>query len=146
MKTKAEAEDVYNELKGGASFAGLARARSIDLRTKDRGGEIRETFLGRSLEQFPEVYEAVIEMDVGEFAEPMLLPPTWGPEGYMVMKLLKKEEARQLEYDEVESMLAQRVLELEQDKVFAAWLAERTEEEEVILNPDALAAIDFSAL
>lgn len=146
VKTKAEAEDVYNELKGGASFAGLARARSIDLRTKDRGGEIRETFLGRSLEQFPEVYEAVIEMDVGEFAEPMLLPPTWGPEGYMVMKLLKREEARQLEYDEVESMLGQRVLELEQDKVFGAWLAERTEEEEVILNPDALAAIDFSAL
>lgn len=64
----------------------------------------------------------------------------------MVMKLLKREEARQLEYDEVESMLGQRVLELEQDKVFGAWLAERTEEEEVILNPDALAAIDFSAL
>lgn len=146
VETKPEAEEVYNELQGGADFAALARTRSIDLRTRDRGGEIRETFVGRSLQQFPDVYDAVYEMEPGEIAEPMLLPPTWGPEGYMVMKLLKKEEPRQLDFEEVESMLEQRVLELEQDKVFGAWLAEKTESGEAVLNPDVLAAIDFSAL
>jgi peptidyl-prolyl cis-trans isomerase C len=146
LENKPAAQDVYGELRAGAGFAALARARSIDPMTKDEGGEIKETFVGRSLQQFPDVYDAVLKMKVGEYTEPMLLPPSWGPEGWMILKLVKKEDARQLKFEEVETMLSERVLQLEQDKVFAAWLADKMEEKNVTVNPDVLASIDFSAL
>jgi parvulin-like peptidyl-prolyl isomerase len=131
---------------GGADFGALAASRSIDIRTKDQGGEIRETFVGSALQQFPDIHDAVYEMKEGDIAGPMLLPPTWGPEGYIVLKLVMKGEPRQLEFEEIKSELAGRVLQLEQDEIFSMWLVEKMEEQEVTMNPDALASIDFSAL
>jgi peptidyl-prolyl cis-trans isomerase C len=145
-ETKPEAQEVYDELMAGADFAALAKARSIDLRTRDQGGEIRETFVASTLQQFPDIYDAVYEMEEGDIAGPMLLPPTWGPEGYMVLKVVMMGESRQLEFEEIKDMLAERVLQIEQDKVFSLWLAEKMEEQDVTVNPDVLAAIDFSAL
>ncbi len=146
VETKTGAEDVYEELRGGADFAALAKARSIDPRTRDQGGEIKETFAASTLQQFPDVYDAVSKMNKGDITEPMLLPPTWGPEGYMVMKLIGKAEPRQLEFDEIKEALGSRVLGLEQDKVFSAWLAGKMEEQKVSINPDVLASIDFTSL
>jgi peptidyl-prolyl cis-trans isomerase C len=145
-ETKPEAEEIYEELQDGADFAALAKARSIDPMTRDQGGEIPETFAGSTLQRFPDVYNVVYEMAEGEIAAPILLPPTWGPEGFMVLKLLVKEEPRQLEFDEIREMLGARVLEIEQDKVFSLWLADKMEELNVSVNPDVLGSIDFSAL
>jgi peptidyl-prolyl cis-trans isomerase C len=146
LETRPEAEEVYEALMGGADFGALAASRSIDIRTKDQGGEIRETFVGSALQQFPDIHDAVYEMKEGDIAGPMLLPPTWGPEGYIVLKLVMKGEPRQLEFEEIKSELAGRVLQLEQDEIFSMWLVEKMEEQEVTMNPDALASIDFSAL
>ena len=146
VETKPEAQEIYEELRAGANFATLARARSIDRRTRDNGGEILETFSGRSLTQFPDLYDIVYEMKAGEYTEPILVPPGWGSEGWMTLKLLKMEEPRQLEFDEIVTNLGPRVLELEQDRVFGSWLAERMEAVEVHINADVLASIDFSLL
>lgn len=145
-ETRPEAQEVYEEIEGGANFAALAKSRSIDPRTKDQGGEIRETFVGSGLRGFPDIYDAVYDMDEGDVAKPMLLPPTWGPEGWMVLKLVKKGEPEQLRFEDIRDDLSVRVLALEQDKVFSTWLAEKMEEMEVTVNPDVLASINFSAL
>jgi parvulin-like peptidyl-prolyl isomerase len=145
-ETRPEAQEVHDELMAGADFGALAKAKSIDPRTRDQGGEIRETFVASALRQFPDIYDAVFDMNQGDIAGPMLLPPTWGPEGYMVLKVVTKAEPEQLEFDEIRDMLSQRVLALEQDKVFSMWLAEKMEEQEVSINPDVLAGIDFSSL
>lgn len=146
LETKPEAEEVYETLMAGADFAELAASKSIDIRTRDQGGEIRETFVASALQQFPDIYDAVYEMEEGDIARPMLLPPTWGPEGYMVLKLLMKAEPEQLEFEEIKSDLAERLLMLEQDRTFSMWLVENMEEQEVIVNPDVLNSIDFLAL
>ncbi|MGD9140548.1 MAG: peptidyl-prolyl cis-trans isomerase [bacterium] len=146
VETRGEAEEIYEELLGGADFASLARTRSIDPNTAPSGGKIRETFTSTALQQFPDVHDVVYEMEEGEISKPLLLPPAWGPEGFMVIKLLMKEEPRPLTLDEVKTMLGPRVLALEQDKVFSMWLSEKMEELDVSVNPDVLSSIDFSTL
>jgi peptidyl-prolyl cis-trans isomerase C len=143
---KSEAQEVYEELRAGADFGALARAKSIDPNTSVEGGEIRETFTSSSLQRFPDVHDVVYEMKQGEVSEPMLLPPGWGPEGWMVVKLVMKGEPRQLEFEEIKDMLSERVLALEQDKVFSMWLSEKMEQWDVSVNPDVLSSIDFSTL
>jgi hypothetical protein len=145
-ETKPEAEEIYEELKAGADFGALARARSIDPNTSAEGGQIRETFTGSSLQRFPDVHDVVYDMDEGEISQPLLLPPAWGPDGFVIVKLVMKGEPRQLEFSEIKGMLGERVLALEQDKVFSTWLSEKLEEWDVSVNPDVLSSIDFSTL
>lgn len=146
VETKAEAEEIYDELQAGADFASLAEEKSIDPNTASDGGKIRETFTSSALQRFPDVYDVVYEMEENDVSRPVLFPPAWGPEGFMVIKLLMKGEPRLLDFDEVEERLQPRVLALEQDKVFSQWLSEKMEELDVSVNPDVLSSIDFSAL
>jgi peptidyl-prolyl cis-trans isomerase C len=145
-ETKEEAQAIYDELQRGADFAALAREKSIDPRTRDRGGEIGETLVGSRLQQFPDVYDALLEMEPGDYAGPMLPPPGWGPEGWMVMKLIREEEPRQLAFEEVKAGFWERVLQMEQDRKFGTWLSERMEDVSASIKPDELASIDFSKL
>lgn len=145
-ETREEAQEIWSELEAGANFAGLARAKSIDPRTKDRGGEIDEAIMSRSLQRFPDVHDAIYEMEAGEYSKPILTPPTWGPEGYMVVKLLKMEGPKQIGFEDIKAPLWDRVLEMEQDKAFAAWLSEKADAAGVSVNSDALAGVDFSSL
>ncbi len=146
LETKGEAEEVHRELEAGADFAALARKKSIDPATREQGGEIKETFTASALQRFPDVYDAVYELEAGDYSEPLPAPPSWAPEGWMVVQVRMKGEPRQLEFDEIVDMLRGRVLALEQDKVFSAWLSDKMEEYGVTVNPDVLSSIDFSAL
>ena len=93
------------------------------------------------------VLDLVVEgLDEGEFSSPMPAPPGLRITGYLVVKVLEKMEARQLEFDEIKDMLSQRVLQIEQDKVFSEWISAKMEEYSVEIYPDGLAEIDFLKL
>ncbi len=146
LASEQEAQDIYNELEQGKDFAGLAKAKSIDKTTAERGGELVRVLYNRDLEKFPQLQEVVDSLDVGGFSKPMMVPPGFGPEGYMIVKVLEKIPSRQLEFEEVKDMLENRVLQLEQDQVFGDWLKQRMQEYKVEVYPEAIASVDFARL
>jgi parvulin-like peptidyl-prolyl isomerase len=141
-----EAHEVYDALEAGKSFTDLARERSIDKVTAKNGGEIGRILYQRQLEQFPEVEDLVNTLEAGAYSEPIAVPPGFGPDGYMVLKVLEKIEGRQLDFAEVRDTLSERVLALDQDKAFGKWLREKMEDLNVEIYPDVLARIKFVEL
>jgi parvulin-like peptidyl-prolyl isomerase len=68
VNTKEEADAIKNELKNGSDFAELAKKKSIDKSSGDRGGDTGFFSQG---DMVPEFEEAVMKLKVGEISEPV---------------------------------------------------------------------------
>ncbi len=114
----AEARKIYEEAKGGADFAALAKERSEDAGTKDSGGDLGAVVP----ESLPApVKEAFDKMKPGEVAGPVRTSF-----GIHVLKLEGREEAKQSTFEEVaatvmQSMKARRALILAGDDADASF-------------------------
>ena len=141
-----ESARIYDQLKGGADFATLAKEKSIDQSTAPKGGELLYPIGKTELEQFPDLNQVVAAMTPGTYSQSMPVPPGLGPAGFMVVKLIGKEEPRQVQLAEVKDELMNRALAVEQGTVFDDWMKAKMEEEKVEIYPDGLNAIDFQVL
>lgn len=145
-KDEADARAAYDQIKAGATFEAVARERSTDKDSAEKGGALPRPLYKQDLQQFPDLQGVIDNLQVGAYSTPMPVPPGFGAEGYMVVKLLERLEPRQMELAEVKDMLAPQVLQLEQDKTFGEWLKGRLEEYKVEIYPDGLNAVDFTPL
>ncbi|MEP7224310.1 MAG: peptidylprolyl isomerase, partial [Actinomycetota bacterium] len=66
-KSKAKADQIYSEVKGGADFASLAKANSADPGSKDSGGKLT---ISRG-QTVPEFDKTSFELDQGELSKPV---------------------------------------------------------------------------
>jgi parvulin-like peptidyl-prolyl isomerase len=146
LATEEDAESAHEALEAGGDFGALAKERSIDEATGPRGGELGGPLTGRQLAQFPELDELVETLSEGAYSRPMPVPPGFGPDGFMVVKIQDKIEARQMGFDEIRKSLYDRVLQLEQEKAFGEWLRDKMVEHQVEVYPDVLGSIDFEDL
>ena len=82
-KTKPEAEKVREEILAGKDFAELARARTLDKETRERGGQTGWVSAGfqEGKPYAPEAYE----LNPGEVSAPISTP-----EGFWIIKLIEK--------------------------------------------------------
>ena len=140
------AQVAYDEIKGGASFEAVAKQRSTDPATAPEGGVVPQALYKQDLEQFPDLEGVLDNLQVGSYSTPMPIPPGFGTEGYMLVKLNQRLEPRQLLLAEVKDYLTGQVLQLEQDRAFGEWLKAKTEEYKVEVYPDGLNAVDFAQL
>ncbi len=145
-ETEAEAQAIYEELQAGADFAELAKERSFDEVRGEQGGELRGALYYRQLEAFPDVLEIVENTAEGKYSSPVPMPAGFMAGEYLIIKVLHKIVSEQLEFNEIEQMLDQRVVQLEQDQAFGAWLTGKMEEYGVEIYPEPLAQIDFASL
>ena len=67
VKTKAKADALYQQLKGGADFAALAKANSDDTGSKDNGGKLTIS-KGQTVAPFD---KAAFELKVNEISQPV---------------------------------------------------------------------------
>ena len=141
-----ESAKIYDQLKGGADFAALAGAKSIDQATAPKGGELLYPLAKQELEQFPDLNQVVTSLAPGQYSQPMPVPPGLGPAGFMIVKLIGREDPRQLALAEVKDELMRRALALEQGQVFDQWMQNKMTEEKVEVYPDGLERIDFQVL
>jgi parvulin-like peptidyl-prolyl isomerase len=142
----AQSREIYDQLQAGAKFDVLAKEKSIDEATADDGGELMVPLYTQDIEQLPDLQEVVNNLSVGAYSTPMPVPAGLGPAGFMVVKVLEKFEARQMTLEEIKDDLSDRVLVLEQDKVFGEWLKSKMDEYKVEVYPDGLNSIDFEQL
>jgi parvulin-like peptidyl-prolyl isomerase len=110
----------------GADFAAIARAHSEEPATAAKGGEI-----GWLLEnQIQEGIRAeVTKLDKGKFTAPLQLN-----DGWHFVKVLNREEARKLTFDEVKGKLAERLREQQTLSNSKEFVAKLLQDHPIVIN------------
>lgn len=109
-KAEQDAQDIIGQLRGGADFAELARARSGEPESAEKGGDLGYRHSGMLPD---EVVEALGAMKPGD-----LSPPVRVLQGYTVLRLVDRKAPRLIDFD-ASSARAQKLLQSEQSD--AAW-------------------------
>lgn len=89
VDTMNEAESILAQLQNGADFAELAKAYSLDVSTKDTGGDLG--YFPRDILVVPEVEEAAFALQPGQLSEVVQ-----SALGYHIVQVVEREPARQL--------------------------------------------------
>lgn len=132
VKTAAEAAQVVSALRQGANFAAVARERSLD-ESRQSGG-----YLGpvtRRYPSYPEVAAKAFAIPLGRLSEPF---PAKG--GYAVIKVSKREGARQPGFGEVKDQVRSILMQRQHDQLFQQLLTALKGKNPVTVNDQALAA------
>lgn len=87
LRTEEEAKGVLSQLKAGADFAELAKEKSTDPGTKDKGGELGFFSRGRMTPAFE---KAAFALEAGGISEVVATPY-----GYHIIKLEEKKPAQE---------------------------------------------------
>ena len=94
VKTKKEADQIYRDLKKGADFDTLAKEKSIDTRTKDRGGDLG--FISwRGMAGAASFKEAAFKLKPQEFSRPVKTLAGWH-----IIKLDERKKETQKSFEE----------------------------------------------
>jgi parvulin-like peptidyl-prolyl isomerase len=113
-KSKAKADQIYAELKGGADFAELAKANSGDPGSKDSGGKLT---ISRG-QTVPEFDKTSFELDEGELSKPV--KTTYG---YHVIEAVSPvRPAKTTPLAEVKASIRTTLLQQKRNEVMSAWV------------------------
>ena len=113
-EAKAKADDLHQQLEGGASFAQLARQHSTDTSTAKNGGKLPVS-KGQTVPPFD---KAAFALKVGAFSEPIKTQF-----GYHIIKAngpVKPEQATPL--DDVKESIKQQLEQTEKNEALEKWL------------------------
>lgn len=111
VDTEAEAKDVITELQKGGKFADLAKARSKDPGSKDRGGDLDWNAPANFVKPFS---DAMVKAEKGKFTP----QPVQTQFGWHVILVEDVREAKVPSFEEVKPQLAQRLQAQSLDKYF----------------------------
>ncbi len=130
VKTEDEAKDIAKQLKGGANFAQLAKAKSLDDSSKDQGG-VLPNWINQGSPIVPEFFNTMTSLKKGQVSEPVKSDYGW--------HVIKVDNTRALKLPSWEEFMA--------DPHAPAGLRHRIQEEriqEVLKDLKAKAKVDFS--
>jgi len=113
-KLRDEAKKLATQARGG-DFAALARSRSQDPRSAERGGEVGMLPLEQML---PEVRDVVAKLKVGQVSEPVQ-----SPSGFHIVKLLETQPARTATLEEIKPRLQTALRDQRQQQLIQAHMA-----------------------
>ena len=115
VKTEAEAEAILKDLQAGKEFAELAKAKSQDTGSAEKGGDLGELRRGRTV---PEFEEAAFRLKEGE-----LSPVIKTEYGYHILKGGAHGNAVE-PFDEVKSRIRQSLVQQKQQESFTTFMAD----------------------
>ncbi|BBH22661.1 hypothetical protein Back11_40060 [Paenibacillus baekrokdamisoli] len=116
VATKAEADEIMKQLKGGADFAKLAKDKSIDTGSKNAGGDLG--FFGRG-EMVAEFEKAAFSLKVGELGGPIK-----SQFGYHIIKVSDHKAAKAATLEEKKAEIREQLISQKVAELSPAWLEE----------------------
>ena len=114
VKDRAEAEQIYQELKKGANFDTLATEKSIDPGSKDYGGDLGLVSWGSMVDPFQ---QAAWKLKVGQISKPVE-----SSFGWHVIKLEEIKKLDQKPFEEVSQLQKQRLQFTKQNRLTQEFL------------------------
>jgi parvulin-like peptidyl-prolyl isomerase len=93
LGTRSEADEIRAKLSGGSDFAGLAKEKSQHLESKDSGGDLGFVKRGQSIDA---IINAASQLSSGVLSEPILDTTARTRGGYWLVKVLERDENRQI--------------------------------------------------
>lgn len=118
-QSKAEADRIYAELRGGADFAALAKAESDDPGSKDQGGKLTI----RRGETVPPFDKAAFSLERGELSRPV--KTTFGYHVIEALTAVRPATTQKLE--EVEDSIRQQLLQERKNEAMTKWVEDLRE-------------------
>lgn len=115
VNTKEEADAILAQLKGGADFAAIAKEKSLDTQSKDKGGDLG--YFGRG-EMDPDFEKAAFSLPVGQLSDPVKTAY-----GYHIIKVTDHKQAHEYTLDEVKDRVRQDLLDSLVNERFDDWVA-----------------------
>ena len=113
LKEKKKIEEIWERLKKGEDFAGLARQFSKDP-SAAQGGDMG-IFAFEEID--PSLREVISSLKPGEFS-----PVIQSPNGWQIVKLISIKGAKETSFDEVKNRIQEQLFQEEVDKRFSQWL------------------------
>lgn len=114
VATEQEAKDIVKQLNEGADFAELAKSKSLDTATKEQGGDTN--FFARG-EKEEAVETAAFKLAKGEVSEPVKTT-----EGYQVIKVTDKKEAKTATLEEKKEEIRKGLVSQQVSSLSGTWL------------------------
>lgn len=134
------AKAVIAEIMGGTEFGDLAKERSLDAATKEKGGEIAAPALrGQALAGLsvpPGALDAVFDAKAGDILD----TPVKSEAGYHVIRVRDTKAERQKPFDEVRPAVYREIRETKEREVQAQLLETLRDEYDVVIHQDAFAS------
>jgi foldase protein PrsA len=114
VKTEDEAKAIIKELEGGKDFAELAKEKSLDTATKEKGGDTDFYAKGQK--------EEAIANAAFKLAKDEVSAPVKTEQGYVVIKLTDRKEAHTATLDEKKDEIKRTLIGQKVSEKQAAWL------------------------
>ncbi len=137
VKTEEEAKGIAEQLKKGADFAKIARAKSIDAGSAKSGGDLG--FFSRG-QMVPEFENAAFNLKVGEVSGPVK-----SQYGYHIIKVTERKEGKVVEFEKIKGLLTQRLTAEKQKEVFDSYINNLINSYKVDINKEALSKMGGKA-
>jgi parvulin-like peptidyl-prolyl isomerase len=131
VKRKAQADDIYRQLRSGGDFAALAKEFSQDPASKDQGGRF-EAQKGATVPPFD---RTAFSLETGELSEPVKTQFGW----HLIEALSAVQPKATRPLSEVEADIRQQLLQQEQNEAMNTWVEELRER----LEEDTAYAVGF---
>ncbi len=129
LKSEEDAKAVLKQLKAGASFAKLARQKSLRANFKEKGGDLGYF----SQNQYPGLFNACQNLKVGELAGPVLQGGS-----FSVIKFLGRKEPAQKTFEESQKEVETKALTEKKQRTYNDWVASRKALTKVVVNTELL--------
>lgn len=123
VENEEKANEIIAKLKSGEDFAELAKQYSIDVATKEKGGDLGFFAKGAMVKEFE---EAAFSLKVGEISSPVKTQY-----GYHIIKVEEIKEAKEAIYEESKDEIKDILFNQKVQEEYGTWIQELYDKYEV---------------